>query len=358
MNISCASYEDLKEILDLQYVAYQSEADLFGTRDIPPLKQTLEDVQEEFRSRTILKMTDDSNTIVGSVRAIEKDGTVFIGKLMVHPRYQGRGYGSKLLKSIEERFPGRRYELFTSTRSIDNIRLYNKHGYKEFDRKEITDELIFVYMEKLPGNNPWEDISLDDYESHMSLESVNQLQTLNSIMKEQFGLFPAGDVMILGVAGGNGLEHVDTGKYKTVYGVDINERYLVETQKRHPELKGILKCIHMDIIKDADKLPRSGFVIADLLIEYIGLDAFVNALSIVEPSYVSIVIQINMDDKDWVSDSPYLHSFDRLDEVHHQMESSVIESVMSKAGYLLLSQNEYPLPNGKALLRMDLRLNT
>ena len=47
MKIEKAEYKDLAEILTLQYLAYQSEADLFGTRDIPPLKQTLEEVIEE-----------------------------------------------------------------------------------------------------------------------------------------------------------------------------------------------------------------------------------------------------------------------------------------------------------------------
>ena len=34
--------------------------------------------------------------------------------------------------------------------------------------------------------NPWKKILLSDYENHMSLESVQQLQALNRIMKEQF----------------------------------------------------------------------------------------------------------------------------------------------------------------------------
>ena len=34
--------------------------------------------------------------------------------------------------------------------------------------------------------NPWKKILLSDYENHMSLESVAQLQALNRIMKEQF----------------------------------------------------------------------------------------------------------------------------------------------------------------------------
>ena len=35
--------------------------------------------------------------------------------------------------------------------------------------------------------NPWEEISLEDYENHMQLDSVKQLQTINSIMNAQFG---------------------------------------------------------------------------------------------------------------------------------------------------------------------------
>ena len=40
MRITEAETEDMKEILDLQYLAYQSEAKLFNNWDIPPLKQT------------------------------------------------------------------------------------------------------------------------------------------------------------------------------------------------------------------------------------------------------------------------------------------------------------------------------
>ncbi|MBO4425646.1 MAG: GNAT family N-acetyltransferase [Clostridiales bacterium] len=145
--ITKAEPGDLKEILDLQYLAYQSEAALFGNKDIPPLKQTLEEVQEEYKAGIILKMTD-GNRIIGSVRALEKDGTVYIGKLMVHPGYRRRGFGKMLLTEIEGFYPGKRYELFTSTRSRDNIRLYETLGYRKFDQKQIDDELQFVYMEK------------------------------------------------------------------------------------------------------------------------------------------------------------------------------------------------------------------
>ncbi|MGN1130743.1 MAG: GNAT family N-acetyltransferase [Ruminococcus sp.] len=145
--IDKAHYNDLQEILNLQYLSYQSEAELFGSKDIPPLKQTLNEVIDEFNNGVILKMVIN-NEIIGSVRAKEQNGTVYIGKLMVHPDYRGNGYGSKLLVEIESYFPKKRYELFTSTRSKDNIRLYQKMGYTIFDCKAINDELQFVYMEK------------------------------------------------------------------------------------------------------------------------------------------------------------------------------------------------------------------
>lgn len=147
--IASAELQDLPEILRLQYLAYQSEAALFGSQDIPPLKQTLDEVTEEFRRGVILKMTDGSR-IIGSVRAREQDGTVYIGKLMVHPAHQRKGHGSALLAAIESRFPGKRYALFTSTRSTGNLRLYQKRGYTEFARKAVDGELEFVYLEKTP----------------------------------------------------------------------------------------------------------------------------------------------------------------------------------------------------------------
>jgi len=146
--IKKAQKEDLEEILKLQYLAYQSEAKLFGNMDIPPLKQTIEEVYDEFQKGTILKAVDDGGSIIGSVRAYEDGGTVYIGKLMMHPSKQGQGIGTQLLLEMEKQFPDQRYELFTSTRSEKNIALYQKLGYKIFDEEQVTEELRFVYMEK------------------------------------------------------------------------------------------------------------------------------------------------------------------------------------------------------------------
>ena len=202
--------------------------------------------------------------------------------------------------------------------------------------------------------NPWKEIPLDDYESHMKLDSVMQLQAMNELMRHQFCAYPVSGVMVLGVAGGNGLEHVPKDRLEKVYGVDINSAYLEETARRYPDLRGVLECLCIDLTKEAGKLPRADMVIANLLIEYIGYQCFQKVLQQVGPEYVSCVIQINLEDA-WVSDSPYLHVFDRLDEVHHQMDRQALEKAMPEMDYLPIDSWEYMLPNGKKLVQVDFR---
>lgn len=201
-------------------------------------------------------------------------------------------------------------------------------------------------------NNPWEDINLNDYESHMSLNGVYQLQTMNEMMKEQFYAYPVKSIMILGIAGGNGLEHIDKNVIDKVYGVDINESYLSACISRYPNLRGVLETIRADLIKNEKALPHADLIVADLFIEYVGYDCFQKVVEQVKPAYVSCVIQINVD-ASFVSDSPYIHAFDRLDEVHRQMEETALSAAMKQIGYEKKLQTERELPNGKKLVRAD-----
>lgn len=205
-------------------------------------------------------------------------------------------------------------------------------------------------LEKM--KNPWEEISLTDYENHMKLDSVIQLQGLNQMMKDQFEAYPASDVMILGIAGGNGLEHIRKDKFKKVYGVDINSSYLQSSAQRYPDLEGILECICINLIDEADKLTKADMVIANLLVEYIGYDCFQKAIVQVKPKYISCIIQINTEDN-WVSDSTYLHVFDGLESVHHQIEKQMLENTMHEIDYRTVKTLEHMLPNGKKLVQID-----
>jgi ribosomal protein S18 acetylase RimI-like enzyme len=149
MEITKANFEDLPQILNLQKTAYLSEAKLLNNYSIQPLTQTLEEVENEFPKKIILKLTDDKNNeIIGSVRSYEENGCVYVGKLMVHPDYQNKGLGSSLLKAIESYYQNKTFELYTSSKSEKNINLYKKNGYKEFKREKATDDLEMVFFKK------------------------------------------------------------------------------------------------------------------------------------------------------------------------------------------------------------------
>ena len=149
MKILKAVKSDLNEILALQYLAFQSEAVILNNFDIPPLKQTLSELQAEFANQVFLKAVDNNETIVGSVRYLSEGDTVYIGKLIVNPDFQGHGIGTSLLLEVEKLCPNRRYELFTRSNNLRNLSIYERLGYKIFDEKPAMKDLSFAYLEKL-----------------------------------------------------------------------------------------------------------------------------------------------------------------------------------------------------------------
>ena len=148
MIITEADKTDLQQILDLQYLAYQSEAKLLNDFSIPPLKQTIEEINREYETSVFLKATDGNGDIIGSVRAYTSNGTTYIGRLIVRPDKQGQGIGTKQLYMIEQKCQAKRYELFTSSKSIRNIKLYERLGYVRFREEKVADGLSFVYLDK------------------------------------------------------------------------------------------------------------------------------------------------------------------------------------------------------------------
>jgi len=145
-----ATLSDAPDILALQRLAYQSEARLYGDWNIAPLTQTLAELEAEFARLALLKAVSALG-VIGSVRAGQTDGVCSIGRLIVHPDHQRQGLGTALLEAIEAAFPqAARYALFTGSRSLGNIRLYQRQGYQTVRSQTLTPQLTLVFLEK-PG---------------------------------------------------------------------------------------------------------------------------------------------------------------------------------------------------------------
>ncbi|MGW1883678.1 GNAT family N-acetyltransferase [Streptomyces sp. NPDC001970] len=152
VSISAAAAQDAEYILKLQYLCYQSEAELYGDYSIEPLTQSLDDLRSELaRGHALVARLGDE--VIASVRGeIDEAGTARIAKLIVHPRMQRHGLGGRLLDAIEAHFAGepaaKRFQLFTGHRSEVNLRLYRSHGYAPVSTREVGPKLTLITLEK------------------------------------------------------------------------------------------------------------------------------------------------------------------------------------------------------------------
>lgn len=144
-----AKIKDADEILEIQKLAFQIEAKLYNNYNITPLKQTIEELITQFKDHVILKAVSE-NKIIGTVRAYEKDGTCYVGRLAVHPDMQDQGIGTALMNEIEKHYKPKSFELFVGSKSNNNIRLYQKLGYNVYQKDQYEcGNIEVLYMEKI-----------------------------------------------------------------------------------------------------------------------------------------------------------------------------------------------------------------
>lgn len=140
---------DYPALLDLQKLCYRREADLYDDDRIPPMTQTLAELDRVLAVGTGIIGLYRDGELIGSVRGRLDHDTVHIGRLIVDPRYQGKGYGRKLLTAMEAFFAeARQAELFTGTRSLSNVRFYTGCGYEIFKTGRLEEGITLVYFRK------------------------------------------------------------------------------------------------------------------------------------------------------------------------------------------------------------------
>ena len=166
-----AEKTDAPEILALQKIAYQSEAEIYGDDSLPALQQSLEDLENEFdrrpnreagllgargadsalaeKDRIVFLKAVVNSKIIGSVRGYAVEDTAYFSRLVVHPYFRGRGIGRRLLTEIEQAFPDvLQFEAFTGHKSKRNLFQLEKRGYKVFRTEAFSPTISWLYLRK------------------------------------------------------------------------------------------------------------------------------------------------------------------------------------------------------------------
>lgn len=200
----------------------------------------------------------------------------------------------------------------------------------------------------MPTPDPWLNIPLADYEGHMNAPEVGQLRVLSDLFAEVLAGCCPESVAILGIAGGNGLEHVDPRATCRVVGIDTNPNYLDTVRQRHgARLNLELHCC--DLAQQALTLEPVQLVHAALIFEHAGTGRCLeNAVGLVAPGgRLSVILQLPAASEPNVAATPYA-SIQTLARDFSLIDSEHLCSALARSGFHLNHPTSRPLPSGKA----------
>jgi hypothetical protein len=243
------------------------------------------------------------------------------------------------------------------TRHIDALSdVPDLAGRLEEARRELARVSSADYLDELEGtigadpslHHPWLTVPLRDYEAHMSSEQVAQLGPLSEMFGEALRSFQPKSVAILGVAGGNGIERIDSSITQRVCGIDINPEYLSAVRQRHAGVPGLeLHCL--DLVEQSVDLPAVEMVHAALIFEHAGLETCLdNAVCLVAPGGVlSVILQLPSTTEPAVGSSP-VASVQAHRNSFHFVDVDEFTQELARRGFTFVSSVGRPLPSGKA----------
>lgn len=143
ITIERAQKEDAEVITKIKEVAFNKEINTYLGRDGgPPGYNKVEselDIIDRFWAYKILL----DNEIIGAF-FLYPEGTEIIHfeDFVIEPKYQGKGYGYKVLCTVQELYAQiREWKLSTPIFSVGNQHLYKKFGYVEIARD--SDEIFY-----------------------------------------------------------------------------------------------------------------------------------------------------------------------------------------------------------------------
>lgn len=146
-----AQLEDAAAVTACVAAAYAQYVARIGKPPAP----MLDDYAELIHRHKIFVLTE-GESIIGVLVLIETEQSLLLDNVALHPDYQGRGLGRKLIELAAAealRLGFSSIILYTNVQMTENINLYKKLGFVETERKQEKG-YERVYMRKLlPGKS-------------------------------------------------------------------------------------------------------------------------------------------------------------------------------------------------------------
>lgn len=195
--------------------------------------------------------------------------------------------------------------------------------------------------------NPWLDVPLADYEGHMALPGIEQAQLLSDIFADALAKFSPRSVAVIGCAGGNGFDRIPPTASRVV-GVDLNPRFVAETEARFRDRIDNLELIAGDIQSPEVSFAPVDLIFLGLVLEYVDVEAVMARMpSMLAPrGHMVTVLQLPTVGHQQVSPSPF-KSVTPVGDVMHLVPPVRLQNSIEAHGCIQLESRNVVSQGGK-----------
>ena len=135
-----------EQIHAVSQAAYALEAERIGCADFPPVRETLEELQQCSDSFLVFQQ---SGRIIAALAFDRTTDPVLITRLVVSPAHLRRGIATALLVELERRLPAAaRLKVSTALANTAAVTLYERLGYTKAEVTNSAEGIALVRLVK------------------------------------------------------------------------------------------------------------------------------------------------------------------------------------------------------------------
>jgi ribosomal protein S18 acetylase RimI-like enzyme len=144
--IDISNRKNAVDVLNIQILSYKIEAEIIGSYEIPPLKDTVYTLQH--CGETFFGYYE--NEILCGVISIkvDDDDEVDIHRLIVHPNHFRKGIAQLLLNFIETKFEVETIKVATGSKNTPAVSFYKKNGFQNIKEIIVNEQLSLTFFKK------------------------------------------------------------------------------------------------------------------------------------------------------------------------------------------------------------------
>ncbi|MBC5635467.1 GNAT family N-acetyltransferase [Ornithinibacillus sp. BX22] len=140
-----ANRSNAEEVLTLQLASYKVEAEIIGSYEIPPLKDTVSTLQ--YCGETFFGYYE-ADKLCGAISFKLDNGEMDIHRLIVHPSHFRRGIAQVLFTFIENAFEVETIKVATGSKNTPAIQFYKKNGFQFMNEITVNELLSLSFFQK------------------------------------------------------------------------------------------------------------------------------------------------------------------------------------------------------------------